>query len=315
MREPSKRQTPALRHDLPPGLWVVATPIGNLGDLSVRALAALADAHVIFCEDTRVAARLLSSQDIPARGRLRRLDAHTRSAELDRLMEEVLVLQDTGQAATLITDAGTPGVSDPGAGLVQRCLEGGVRVTAVPGPSAVATFVSISGAACGSFTFNGFFPRRPRDREAELERGAREGGLQIWFESPERMVSSAREMVPVLERLGGYPVIIAKELTKSHERIWRGNLSTFIVDIESASQGEWVFGVEYPNREALAALREEGGAEDKSSDWVKALECLLGAQVSASVAARQVSQVFGVSKRLVYDRALSLSGKKFLRRD
>jgi 16S rRNA (cytidine1402-2'-O)-methyltransferase len=288
------------RQDLPAGLWVVATPIGNLGDLSPRARAALEMADALLCEDTRTTQALLNALGIRREGgTLLRLDAH---AEKRGLEQAIGRLQD-GESLALVSDAGTPGLSDPGARLVARAREEGVRVLPVPGPSAVAALVSILGTTEVSFTFRGFFPRKASEREAELElvSGSAVSRVFVWFESPHR-VAEALEFAA--SKLPGARALVAKEMTKLHERYAWGTLSEAAQSVsrevgEQGEKGEWCFALVLPELE-----------ERESSDWVKALQCLLDAPVSASVAAQLVSQHFGVSKRLAYDRSLELSGKK-----
>jgi 16S rRNA (cytidine1402-2'-O)-methyltransferase len=297
------RMVETKRQDLPAGLWVVATPIGNLGDLSPRARAALETADALLCEDTRTTLALLGALGISRPpGALLRLDAHAEKKGLDAVVERLA----SGQSLALVADAGTPGISDPGARLVSRAREEGIRVVPVPGPSAVAALVSILGSIDPSFVFRGFFPRKDGERERELDLAARSGGLSrvfVWFESPHRIAESLRAAAG---RLPGAHALAAKELTKLHERTAWGTVAevadAVAAEIESEGpKGEWCFALLLPDGAVASA---------ESSDWVKALECLLDAGVSASEAAKQVSQHFGVAKNEAYDRSLELSRKK-----
>lgn len=291
------------RQDLPNGLWIVATPIGNLGDLSPRAHGALKQAHVLLCEDTRRGAQLLNALGIgrPEAG-LHRLDAHT-SPEAVR--EWVRRIRD-GENMALITDAGTPAVSDPGAELVLAAREAGVAVTPVPGASAVMALLSVAGFKETRFAFRGFFPRKKGDRNDELDHATSldHPEISIWFESPERICSALDSIDDYLsdESKIRARIVVAKELTKLHERVFAGTIEEVKREVEEhfsaeGARGEWCFATELPKRA-------------NSSDWVKTLQCLIDAQVSASVAARQVSQHFGVAKNEAYRMALALVEKK-----
>lgn len=285
---------------------MVATPIGNLEDLSGRARQALEEAQAVLCEDTRRTSQLMSALGLSKR--LERLDAHAGAERIEAVAQRLAA----GESLALVSDAGTPGISDPGARLVARARELGVSVTPLPGPSAPVTLLSVAGFEETSFVFRGFFPRKAGERASELK-AAREGArlglgrLFVWFESPERIEEALAFFAQAEPRAR---VVAAKELTKLHERFFAGDAQKACeaVKAEIASQGargEWCFAVRLPEPEAIAAP-----SEDESSDWVKALHCLLNAQVSASVAAKQVSQQFGVPRNRVYEAAVKLAGKK-----
>jgi 16S rRNA (cytidine1402-2'-O)-methyltransferase len=294
------------RQNLPGGLWVVATPIGNLADLTPRARQALSEAHAILCEDTRRSAQLLSALTIGRpEGGLERVDAHATSGQIRKLVERL----EKGENFALVTDAGTPGISDPGGPLVKAALEAGIRVTPVAGISAVAALLSVSGFGGTAFVFRGFFPRKRGERKKELELVRRSGaaGVWIWYESPNRIV----EALEVFEGVSGR-LIAGKELTKLHERLFAGEPAEVcrqvIEEVKREGEiGEWAFALEL---ELESSELEEASEGAESSDWVKALECMLGARVPASDAARRVSHVFGAPRKIVYERALKISGKK-----
>lgn len=293
------------RHDLPglpathsATLFVVSTPIGNLNDLSPRARLALERCHTILCEDTRQTAKLLGALKIPkSMSRLERLDAHTPQGKLGSWIERLK----KGESLALVSDAGTPAVSDPGTALVALARESGLDVVPIPGPSAVLALLSASGLETSSFTFRGFFPRKSGDRQKEVERCARSGlgGAFVWFESPQRVVEALESLA---EHYADASVVAAKELTKLYEKFFSGPAIQVVREVQSEIHeqgmvGEWCFAVVFPEVE-------------KSSDWVKALHSLLDAGISASEAARRVSQSFGAPKKAVYDEALKISGKK-----
>lgn len=297
------------RQNLPalPGLWVVATPIGNLGDLTDRARAALREADVILCEDTRRTAQLIAALGMErVKGsRLERFDAHTGEQRTARLVERMKA----GEIFALASDAGTPAISDPGAALVAMARQAGVSVTPIPGASSVMALLSVAGFEETAFVFRGFFPRKSRERERELELAAASklARVFVWFESPMRVSEALAE---IAERFPELNMIVAKELTKLHERHFSGNAADVAAQVKDEIQregalGEWCFAAHFP---PPPGTREE--QELKSSDWVKALYCLINARVSASEAARQVSQYFGVGKKTVYELALEISGKK-----
>lgn len=281
---------------MPKGLWVVATPIGNLLDLSPRAHQALIEASAILCEDTRQGAKLAAFLEIQA-PHLLRLDAHAPSHRLKTLVNRMV----EGESLALISDAGTPGVSDPGSELIGLAREQGVQVTPIPGPSAVTALLSASGFSETAFTFRGFFPRASgsQEREIRLVESSRASRVFVWFESPHRIFSTLETLS---SRHPGADTIVAKELTKIHEKFFSGSLLEVSRQIESeiaseGERGEWSFAVKFPKVE-------------ESSEWVKTLQCLIDAQVSASEAAKRVSQHFGVAKNVAYERALEISGKK-----
>jgi 16S rRNA (cytidine1402-2'-O)-methyltransferase len=298
------------RQDLPPGLWVVATPIGNLGDLSPRARAALEAADALLCEDTRTTQALLNACAIARPpGSLLRLDAYAEKKGLEEVVDRLV----RGESLALVSDAGTPGVSDPGARLVSRAREEGIRIIPVPGPSAVAALLSVLGSTEAAFTFRGFFPRKPGERERELALiagNAHVSRVYAWFESPHRI---AETLQVVAEKLPGAEVFAAKEMTKVHEKYAWGTSPEVSLAVareteEQGPRGEWCFAIVLP--EASAGSGSGSPEAGESSDWVKALRCLLDARVSASEAAKQVSHHFGVAKKVAYERSLELSGKK-----
>lgn len=297
--------TTSKKQDLPSGIWVVATPIGNLSDLTERARRALGSAGKIACEDTRETLKLLSALGIERpEGGLTRLDAHSGPREIEALLE--WVEEGPERSVALVTDAGTPGISDPGARLVAAARARGVQITPVPGASAVATLLSAAGFDETAYAFLGFFPRKSIERRKLLGECERSpvARVFVWFESPHRIAEALAE---VAEAVPGATVLAAKELTKLHERFFAGDAAeanSRVADEigREGEKGEWAFAVRF----------QEAAGEDArdSSEWLKTLKCLLDAQVSASEAARQVSQHFGVARKPVYEAALRISGKK-----
>ncbi|MFQ3595003.1 MAG: 16S rRNA (cytidine(1402)-2'-O)-methyltransferase [Sphingomonadaceae bacterium] len=273
---------------LPPGLYIVASPIGNLGDLSARAADWLRRADLIACEDTRVTARLLK-----AAGSTRpmlRFDDHASGRAI-----ESLVARMAHESVALVSDAGTPLVSDPGFALVRAARAAGIAVTTAPGPCAAIAALSIAGLPADRFYFAGFLPARPVARESALAALVAVPGTLIFHEAPPRLAESLAAMADVL---GDRDAAVARELTKLHEDVRRGRLSELAAHYGShPPRGEIVVLVapaEAPLPDAAAvdaALR-------------RALESLPPGKAAASVAS-----AFGVPRSGLYARALELVGK------
>ena len=211
-------------------LYIVATPIGNLEDITVRALRILGEADLIACEDTRHTAKLLNHYSI----RKPTISYHehnevTRSAELVLRMEE-------GARIALVSDAGTPGISDPGYRLVSLCLRHHVPVLPIPGASALMTALVASGLPVDEFLFVGFLPSRTGERRKALERLDREQRTLVIYEAPHRLADT---LTDALDKLGRRPAVIARELTKIHEEFLRGDLAELVVkNAQQPARGE-----------------------------------------------------------------------------
>ena len=198
-------------------LRIVATPIGNLDDLSPRALRALADADVIACEDTRVSKKLAVLAG--ARGALLSYNAVNERRRTPELVRRIAA----GARVSIVTDAGTPGISDPGQRLVAACRAAGLRVEVIPGPSAAVAALVASGLPAGRFVFEGFLPRTASARRKRLAALASESRTIIFFEAPHRLVASLEDMVAIL---GDRPASLARELTKVHEEVATSTLAS-----------------------------------------------------------------------------------------
>jgi 16S rRNA (cytidine1402-2'-O)-methyltransferase len=214
---------------LPGTLYVVATPIGNLGDLTERARHTLGAVDAIAAEDTRRTRALLSHLGIH-RKLVFKLDAHASQSALDRCVEHL----ERGQDVALVTDAGTPGVSDPGAALVHRARTSGVRVTTIPGPSALTAALAISGLVEGAFLFCGFLPRKGEKRRAWLQRLTETAEPVVLFEAPGRTAATLAELAALMPER---PACVARELTKVHEEAIHGSL-TELAAARDAYRGE-----------------------------------------------------------------------------
>jgi 16S rRNA (cytidine1402-2'-O)-methyltransferase len=205
------------------GLFLVGTPIGNLEDITLRALRTLREADLIACEDTRQTQKLLNHFEIGTRTTsYHEHNEITKAAELVRRMEE-------GMRIALVTDAGIPGISDPGYRLVELSIRHRIPVTPVPGPSAVVTALAVSGLPTHAFQFVGFLPPKPTQRRRFLGQLAESQVTTIAFESPRRVLAALRDVQTVL---GDRPVAVARELTKIHEEILRGTCSEVIAKLE-----------------------------------------------------------------------------------
>ena len=269
-------------------LVLVATPIGNLGDLSPRAVATLQQSSLILCEDTRHSGKLLSHAGISG-VRLAVCNEHT---ETDRA-REVLSLLDAGETVTLITDAGTPGISDPGSRLVRVVLDAGHKVSAVPGPTAFIMALVISGFDTSRFVFEGFLPRSGRERTTRLAAIAAEPRTVVMYEAPHRV---ERTVVDLAAACGASrPVAVARELTKIYETVWRGSLDDAVTHLGStAPRGEYVIVLQgAPPRDEVT------DAEIRS-----ALHVALAGHSRKDAVEAVVGQL-DVPKRRVYDLALA----------
>ncbi|HVW68683.1 MAG TPA: 16S rRNA (cytidine(1402)-2'-O)-methyltransferase [Steroidobacteraceae bacterium] len=214
-------------------LQVVATPIGNMGDLSARARAALESADLIAAEDTRHTLGLL--QAIGVSRPLVSLHAHNESQRVPDLLARL----EAGENIALVSDAGTPLLSDPGFELVTQAARAGFEVLAIPGPSAITTALAVAGLPTSRFCFEGFLPARERERRAELAKLANEPRTLVFFEAPHRITDTLADLA--CEFGGERPAVVARELTKTHETVYRGTLAELAAqsrENESFRRGE-----------------------------------------------------------------------------
>lgn len=216
-------------------LWVVSTPIGNLEDITARALSVLASADAVLAEDTRRTRRLLRHYNIPSK--VSALHAHTADKQLARYLEQL----ETGAQLALVTDAGTPVVSDPGFALVEGAHELGVPVRSVPGPSALTAAISIAAVSCAEFRFVGFLPRKGQRRGRSLDAIASANEATVFFESPLRLAATLEALAP---RIGERVVAVCRELTKIHEEVRRGSASDLARLFADGTKGEVTVVVE-----------------------------------------------------------------------
>ncbi|HWV82438.1 MAG TPA: 16S rRNA (cytidine(1402)-2'-O)-methyltransferase [Hyphomicrobiaceae bacterium] len=268
------------------GLYVVATPIGNLGDMTVRAVTTLARADAILCEDTRVSRTLLERYAIERP--LRAFHEHNEDAEQARVLAEIA----GGQAIALISDAGTPLLSDPGFKLVRAAIAAGHPVTALPGASAILTGLALSGLPTDGFFFGGFLPNKQAARRTRLEALAAIPGSIVLFESPSRIADALADVAAVL---GDREVVVARELTKRFEEVRRGLAAVLAAELDAHPiKGEIVLVI------APAPPREVSDAEIES-----ALRSAL-ATSSLRDAVRLVTDDLGAARSRVYQTGLRL---------
>jgi 16S rRNA (cytidine1402-2'-O)-methyltransferase len=276
---------------LPPGLYLVATPIGNLADISLRALAVLRGVDRIFCEDTRVTARLLARYAIstPLAG------YHDHNAEQVRPI--ILAALRRGEKLALVSDAGTPLVSDPGYKLVRTVIAEMLPVTAVPGPSAAVTALILSGLPPDAFLFAGFLPPRRAARRHALERWVQVEATLVFFESTTRLAESLADMAAVL---GNRAAAIARELTKLHEEMRRGGLADLADYYRRAGppRGEAVVLVGPPERDAPDEAKIDRGLRDAL------------AKFGVRDAAAKLAGETGLPRGKLYRRALAIRDGK-----
>jgi len=270
-------------------LVVVGTPIGNLGDLSPRAVEALATADVVYCEDTRHSRKLLAHAGITGVP-LRSLHEHNEDDRVDEVVGAVAA----GRTVALVSDAGMPAVSDPGARVVAAMATAGLAVTVVPGPSAVLAALVASGLATDRFCFEGFLPRSGRDRTERLAAVATESRTTVLFESPVRTAATLRDLAAAC----GYdrPVAVARELTKLHEEVWRGSLAAAAEWAADGVRGEVVL--------VLAGAPEVPAVDVGDEVLLAALATQTASGARTRGAVDRVAADHGVPRRRVYELAL-----------
>ncbi len=275
---------------LKPGLYLVPTPIGNLRDLTFRALDVLAGVDLIVCEDTRVTAKLLKAFGLKKSMRV----YNDHATEKDR--NAIVKIIEEGESVALVSDAGTPLVSDPGFKLVRQIIAQGHMVTSLPGPSAILPALQLSGLPSDAFSFVGFLPARSGPRKAILEKWKDRTGTLICFETGPRLEESLKDIKKVM---GDRPAAIARELTKLYEEVRRGRLSDLIEDVSQngAPKGEIVL--------VIGENKTEEISEDTIEGQLKAALKTL----SVRDAADMVAQATGKPKKTIYQLALKLSGK------
>ncbi len=276
---------------LAPGLYVVTTPIGNLADITLRALSVLASADLIAAEDTRQTKRLLAAHNI--QGRLISYHEHN---EQQRTPELVALLE-KGQAIALVSDAGTPTVSDPGYRLVQSAAGRKIPIIPIPGVSAAIAALSVSGLPTDQFTFVGFPARKKSKMVAQLNALAAITHTLIFYQSPQRLLAFAQEL---LKAFGDRHAVLAREMTKMHEEFLRGTLSEIIGDLTQRERikGECTL--------LVAGAPETDDAIDDGSIDAAIREALASGDQSVNDIAKMLAGTTGQSKKQLYQRVLAM---------
>lgn len=279
------------------GLYLVATPIGNAADITLRALEILRAADIVACEDTRTTKPFLQRHGLLQPGSTTRLTAyHDHNAP--RVRPGLLAAMRGGGAVALVSDAGTPAISDPGFKLVRECIDAGIPVTAAPGPTSIVVALTLSGLPTDRFFFAGFLPNKSGARQRDIETLRAIPGTLIFMESPRRLAACLADL---LKHLGDRPAAVARELTKLYEEVRRGTLSELVAhyDTAGAPKGEVVITVGPAAAEA---------APDLASMEADILARLEGE--SARDIARDLANQTGLPRREVYGRVLEMTKRR-----
>ena len=272
-------------------LYLVPTPIGNLGDISIRCRETLEQVDFIAAEDTRVTMKLLNHLGI--KKSLVSYFEHNKAQKGNVILDRILA----GETCALVSDAGSPAISDPGEDLVKQCAEAGITVCAIPGPCAVITALSISGQSTGRFCFEGFLSTAKKSRREHLESLVQETRTMIFYEAPHKLLSTLEDMAAAFG--GDRSVSLCRELTKLHEEVVRTTLAEAITRYtEQPPRGEFVLVV----AGAPAVVKEEATPEDAGTYVAK----LMAQGMSRKDAIKQTAKDLNLPKNVVYDAALNL---------
>jgi 16S rRNA (cytidine1402-2'-O)-methyltransferase len=289
-------ESPTERDAAPPAgcLYLVATPIGNLEDITLRALRVLKEASVVACEDTRRTQKLLQHYGIATR-----MVSYHEHNEHSRTPELVAALGQGAQVA-LVSDAGMPLVSDPGHRLVTACIERGIRVVPVPGPSAVVAALAAAGLPCDEFVFVGFLPARSGERRRALERLRNEPRTMVFYEAPHRLLDT---LTAAAELFAERQAVVARELTKVHEEFVRGSLRELAAQFSARPpRGETTLLV----AASTAAPASAEIAADAGTSLAARVEQLIRDQgLDRKAALKRAAKEFGIPKREAYKRLLA----------
>jgi 16S rRNA (cytidine1402-2'-O)-methyltransferase len=275
-------------------LYVVATPIGNLEDISLRALRILKESDAIACEDTRQTVKLLTHFDIQ-----KRLVSYHEHNEITRAAEIIIELEQ-GAKIALVTDAGTPAISDPGNRLVSLCLRHGIQVVPLPGASAFVTALAASGMPIDEFTFIGFLPSRPTERRKRLRSLAAEPRTLALYEAPHRLLDTLED---ALEILGNRPAVVARELTKVYEEFLRGHVEDLLEAVrKKPPRGEITLLIGPADGEAQHLAAD--GAQAAIPLARRVTEIMNERGVDNKAALKQVARERGLTRREAYKQLL-----------
>lgn len=274
-------------------LYLVPTPIGNLGDISVRCRETLEQADFIAAEDTRVTLKLLNHLGI--KKSLVSYYEHNKTFKGDKIVQRIL----DGETCALVSDAGSPAISDPGEDLVKQCAQAGIPVCAIPGPCAAITALSISGQATGRFCFEGFLSTAKKSRREHLESLAQERRTMIFYEAPHKLTATLEDLAACFG--ADRPVSLCRELTKLHEEVIRTTLGQALERYtQTPPKGEFVL--------VVAGAPEPVREGPSQSDAAARLAQLLEQGLSRKDAVKQTARELSLPKNTVYDIAVSLLG-------
>ena len=272
-------------------LYLVPTPIGNLGDISPRCRETLEQADFIAAEDTRVTMKLLNYLGI--KKSLVSYYEHNKAYKGNVILERI----QAGETCALVSDAGSPAISDPGEELVKQCAEAGITVCAIPGPCAVITALSISGQSTGRFCFEGFLSTAKKSRREHLEALVKEQRTMIFYEAPHKLLTTLEDMAQVFGR--DRPISLCRELTKLHEEVVRTTLGKAVEKYaETAPRGEFVL--------VVAGAPEEVAQTATPEDAAVHVTRLMESGMSRKDAIKQTAKDLDLPKNVVYDAALNL---------
>lgn len=277
-------------------LYLCATPIGNLEDITFRVLRTLKEADLIAAEDTRNSRKLLNHFEIKTpMTSYHEYNKYEKGRWLVRQMEE-------GKQVALITDAGTPGISDPGEELVAMCWEAGIEITSLPGPAACITALTVSGLSTRRFSFEAFLPQDKKQRQEVLEELKKDTRTLILYEAPHRLVKTLEEL---LKELGNRNITVCRELTKKHETLFKTDLEKALDWYrENSPKGECVLVLEGKSREEI---KEEERSKWEDMSVPEHVEFYLKQGMEKKEAMKQVAKDRGVSKREIYGVLLQKS--------
>ena len=273
-------------------LYLVPTPIGNLGDISIRCRETLEQADFIAAEDTRVTLKLLNHLGI--KKSLVSYYEHNKASKGDFIVERIL----NGETCALVSDAGSPAISDPGEELVKQCAEAGITVCAIPGPCAVITALSISGQSTGRFCFEGFLSMSKKSRREHLESLTEEQRTMVFYEAPHKLVNTLEDMAAVFGE--DRPLSLCRELTKLHEEVVRTTLGEAIEKYSAQPpKGEFVL--------VVAGAPEKQKEVFTSDDAAGRVRALMKTGMSRKDAIKQTAKELNLPKNVVYEAALQIN--------
>ena len=275
-------------------LYLVPTPIGNLGDISIRCRQTLEQADFIAAEDTRVTLKLLNHLGI--KKPLVSYYEHNKDFKGNVILDRILA----GETCALVSDAGSPAISDPGEDLVKQCAQAGITVCAIPGPCAVITALSISGQATGRFCFEGFLSTAKKSRREHLDALVKETRTMVFYEAPHKLLSTLEDMAEVFDK--DRSISLCRELTKLHEEVVRTTLGEAIEKYtEQPPKGEFVL--------VIAGAPEQVKEMATADDAAARVKQLMDTGISRKDAIKQTAKELNLPKNVVYDAALSINAE------